>query len=105
MEQQTLLLIIQDHVSERSHIYTDGWLAYNGLFDLIYIHTRIIHERGFGLGDNTTNHIEALWSELKQLTNYDSGIKAGTLRPLELVQHQIDTGLWRRCISVNILTN
>ena len=93
---QTLIPIIQTHVPEGSHIYTDGWLAYNSLSDLGYNHTRVIHERGFGSGDNTTNHIEALWSDLKNLTNHDSGIKAGTLRPLELVQHHIDTGLWRR---------
>ena len=93
---QNLIPIIQTHVPEGSHIYTDGWLAYIGLSDLGYNHTRVIHERGFGSGDNTTNHIEALWSDLKNPTNHDSGIKAGTLRPLELVQHHIDTGLWRR---------
>ncbi len=93
---EVLISIINDHVPIGSHIYTDGWASYIQLPRLGFTHTIVNHREGFGYGDNTTNHIESLWSELKNLTNHDKGIKTGKERPLEILQHHIDTGLWRR---------
>ena len=63
------------------------------------MHEVVVHEQGFGSGEDTTNHIECLWSELKRLTNYYHGIHGGSKEPWKRVQHHIDTGFWRRMVK------
>jgi len=37
-------------------------------------------------GEDTTNHIESFWSELKRLTNSSHGIHGGVLEPRDRIQ-------------------
>ena len=72
-EGAVLLPLIIDHVFTndnaeedgedlRTRVYTDGWRGYNQLEQNGYNHIVINHQRGFGQGINTTNHIESYWS-------------------------------------------
>lgn len=36
-----------------------------------YDHRVVVHERGFGYGSETTNHIESFWAELRNLTDFN----------------------------------
>ena len=64
-----LIPMVLNNVSTKSErktiIFTDGNPAYNRLSNFNFVHEVIIHERGFGLGQYTTNHIESSWSILK----------------------------------------
>ena len=64
-----LKYLIRQHVIPGTHIITDGWQGYNGLSDLGYIHTVIIHQENFVYpSDRETNtqQIEATWGSLKR---------------------------------------
>eukprot|EP00825_Cyclidium_porcatum_P047914 TRINITY_DN7887_c0_g1_i1.p1 TRINITY_DN7887_c0_g1~~TRINITY_DN7887_c0_g1_i1.p1 ORF type:complete len:207 (-),score=20.40 TRINITY_DN7887_c0_g1_i1:42-662(-) len=78
--------IILQHVHTQANnptrVYTDGWLGYSFLDhdpELHYQHFVINHQHGFGLGINTTNHIEGFWAELKKLANFDRGYNLNQL--------------------------
>ena len=50
----------------KSDVYTDGWLAYDGLVTNGFRHHRIYHEANqFARGKNHVNGIESFWSFAK----------------------------------------
>ena len=56
------------NIEEGNHIITDSWLGYNFMNrpNSGYIHISHNHSNGiFGLGAQSTSHIEGLWSILK----------------------------------------
>eukprot|EP01022_Parablepharisma_sp_SALTPOND_P012342 TRINITY_DN15833_c0_g1_i4.p4 TRINITY_DN15833_c0_g1~~TRINITY_DN15833_c0_g1_i4.p4 ORF type:complete len:145 (-),score=5.16 TRINITY_DN15833_c0_g1_i4:65-499(-) len=57
--------LVKRNVDRNSTVYTDGWRGYTRLKDLGYSHIVIEHTKGFGTGRRTTNHIESMWSQLK----------------------------------------
>ena len=62
--------IIRYHISIGNNIITDGWGAYNWMNAANSGFNRIIHIHGhhdFGHGDESTSHIESVWSDLKRL--------------------------------------
>lgn len=59
---------IRMNIEEGNHIITDSWLGYNFMNrpNSGYIHISHNHGReNFGLGEESTSHIEGLWSILK----------------------------------------
>ena len=61
-----LMPIITGRVLEGTDIYTDGWMAYDGLVLKGYEHHRIHHHRNqFARGKNHLNGIESFWSYAK----------------------------------------
>ena len=63
---QELMPIITGRVLEGTDIYTDGWMAYDGLVLKGYEHHRIHHHRNqFARGKNHVNGIESFWSYAK----------------------------------------
>lgn len=83
--QETLIGFLRHYVAtnttnanSRTRIYTDGWPSYNGLENFGYSHHSIPHVEGFGEGTETTNQIESLWGELKELGGFNKGVQATT---------------------------
>ncbi len=66
----TLIPLIQKHVSPDSHIMSDENPSYNTLKDLYRKHSTVNHSKMeyFNKG-KTTNHIEGIWNLLKKLEN------------------------------------
>jgi len=77
----TLIPIIRENVRIGAIIYSDGWRSYSGLGGLGYDHRVVIHDQGFGQGQDTTNSIESCWSHLKRVTRQSSGIQPGNEDP------------------------
>lgn len=57
-----------------TRIYTDGWAAYNRLNDEGFDHHVVPHNDGFGIGSETTNHIESFWSQLRHIIEFEYGV-------------------------------
>ena len=74
----TLLPILQAHIANDplnpTRVYTDGWSAYNSLASLGYDHHVVPHNQGFGIGSETTNHIESFWAQIRDLIEFEYGI-------------------------------
>lgn len=63
---QELMPILKGHVLSSSDIYTDGWMAYDGLVTNGYQHHRVHHHvNEFARGKNHVNGIESFWSFAK----------------------------------------
>jgi transposase-like protein len=65
VQRETLQAEIYKHVEEGSEVFTDAWVAYNGL-DRDYVHGVIDHAEAYVNGQIHTNGIENLWSLLKR---------------------------------------
>lgn len=60
--------IIKFHVGTDNNIITDGWSAYDWLNNSDYHHiVHILGHHDFGFGNETTSHIESVWSDLKRI--------------------------------------
>ena len=57
-----------------------------------YHHIVVAHERGFGRGIATTNHIESLWSLLKRYGRFNKGCNYTNVAE---VQEALDETSWR----------
>ena len=61
---------IYNHINPLNKIISDGWSSYHFLDDVNspYAHEEYSHgpNGNFGLGNNSTSHIEGLWGTLKQ---------------------------------------
>ncbi|CAG9330033.1 unnamed protein product [Blepharisma stoltei] len=66
-----------------TEVWTDGWKAYNKLENDGFRHRVVFHNRSFGSGRETTNHIENLWSRLKKLRAFSNGFKANNEEDLD----------------------
>jgi transposase-like protein len=64
-QRQTLQGEIREHVEAGSEVFTDEWVAYNGL-DREYVHQVINHAETYVKGNVHTNRIENFWSCLKR---------------------------------------
>jgi transposase-like protein len=62
---ETLQGVIREYVEGGSYVYSDAWVAYNGL-DREYIHQVIDHAETYVKGNVHTNGIENFWSLLKR---------------------------------------
>jgi hypothetical protein len=56
---------VRAHVEEGSEVFTDAWVAYEGL-DRDYVHNVIDHAETYVKGKIHTNGIENFWSLLKR---------------------------------------
>ena len=65
VQRQTLQGEIREHVEAGSEVFTDEWVAYNGL-DREYVHQVINHAETYVKGNVHTNRIENFWSCLKR---------------------------------------
>jgi len=74
-------------------LVTDGWEGYqtSSLINLGYEHIAVKHTSGFIVGEYTTNHIESLWSEIKEFEFIKHRIKAKTN---EKLQEWVDFCSW-----------
>ena len=65
---ETLKKFITTYIPKGSNITTDGWVGYAFLNDLDSGYTHYTHNHGagdFGLGFQSTSHVESLWSVLR----------------------------------------
>ncbi len=62
---ETLQAEIREHVEPGSEVFTDAWVAYQGL-DRDYVHNVIDHAETYVKGKIHTNGIENFWSLLKR---------------------------------------
>ncbi len=63
----SLMPVIKGLILEHSTIYTDGWMAYDGLVLNGYEHYRVFHsENEFARGKSHVNGIENFWSFAKR---------------------------------------
>ncbi|KAL4467932.1 hypothetical protein ABPG72_022846 [Tetrahymena utriculariae] len=82
---------VQTNQNNPTQIYTDGAMIYSYLQNEHYAHTVVVHQNGFGEGDNTTNHTEALWARLKGAGRFK---KSKNFKTLTAVQDEIDLITW-----------
>jgi transposase-like protein len=64
-QRSTLQAEVRAHVAEGSEVFTDAWIAYEGL-DRDYVHNVIDHAETYVKGKIHTNGIENFWSLLKR---------------------------------------
>jgi transposase-like protein len=64
-QRSTLQAEVRAHVAEGSEVFTDAWVAYEGL-DHDYVHNVIDHAETYVKGKIHTNGIENFWSLLKR---------------------------------------
>ena len=64
-QRETLQGVVREYVEGGSYIFSDAWVAYNGL-DRDYIHQVIDHAEEYVRGNVHTNGIENFWSLLKR---------------------------------------
>jgi transposase-like protein len=64
-QRSTLQAEVRAHVAEGSEVFTDAWIAYEGL-DHDYVHNVIDHAETYVKGKIHTNGIENFWSLLKR---------------------------------------
>ncbi len=64
-QRETLQGVIREHIQGGSYIFSDAWVAYNGL-DREYVHQVIDHTETYVKGNVHTNGIENFWSLLKR---------------------------------------
>jgi transposase-like protein len=65
VQRGTLQVEIYEHVASGSEVFTDAWIAYQGL-DKEYVHQVIDHAEAYVQGNVHTNGIENFWSLLKR---------------------------------------
>jgi len=65
VQRQTLHGRIQEHVEPGSQVFTDAWIAYDGL-NAQYIHDVIDHAEAYARGNVHTNGLENFWSLVKR---------------------------------------
>jgi hypothetical protein len=72
-------------------VYTDGFPDYR-LFEERenFINFVAVHAQSFGKGLQYTNHIEAHWSHLKNLANFDSSLNLTTVE-------QVYISIFKKC--------
>jgi transposase-like protein len=64
-QRETLQGVVREYVQGGSYIFSDAWVAYNGL-DREYVHKVIDHAETYVQGNVHTNGIENFWSLLKR---------------------------------------
>src|SRR5271170_2714019 len=64
-QRETLQGVVREYVEGGSYIFSDAWVAYNGL-DRDYVHQVIDHAEKYVDGNVHTNGIENFWSLLKR---------------------------------------
>jgi transposase-like protein len=64
-QRETLQGVVREYIEGGSYVYSDAWVAYNGL-DREYIHQVIDHAEKYVDGNVHTNGIENFWSLLKR---------------------------------------
>ena len=64
-QRETLQGVVREYIEGGSYVYSDAWVAYNGL-DREYIHHVIDHAETYVNGNVHTNGIENFWSLLKR---------------------------------------
>ena len=64
-QRETLQSVVREYVEGGSYIFSDAWVAYNGL-DREYIHQVIDHAEKYVDGEVHTNGIENFWTLLKR---------------------------------------
>ena len=64
-QRETLQGVVREYIEGGSYVYSDAWVAYNGL-DREYIHQVIDHAETYVNGNVHTNGIENFWRLLKR---------------------------------------
>jgi transposase len=64
-KRETLIPLIEQHVTPGTVISSDAWKAYKGLRKLGYKHAAVNHFREWVRGDVHTNTLEGFWSQFK----------------------------------------
>jgi hypothetical protein len=64
-QRETLQGVVREYIQGGSYIFSDAWIAYNGL-DRDYVHQVIDHAEKYVDGNVHTNTIENFWSLLKR---------------------------------------
>ncbi|MGA8641756.1 IS1595 family transposase [Candidatus Binatus sp.] len=64
-QRETLQGVVREYIEGGSYVFSDAWVAYNGL-DREYIHQVIDHAETYVNGNVHTNGIENFWSLLKR---------------------------------------
>jgi transposase-like protein len=64
-QRETLQGVVREYIEGGSYVFSDAWVAYNGL-DREYIHQVIDHAETYVKGNVHTNGIENFWSLLKR---------------------------------------
>ena len=64
-QRETLQGVVREYIEGGSYVYSDAWVAYNGL-EREYIHQVIDHAEKYVDGNVHTNGIENFWSLLKR---------------------------------------
>src|SRR5580704_1061741 len=64
-QRETLQGVVREYIEGGSYVFSDAWVAYNGL-DREYIHLVIDHAETYVNGNVHTNGIENFWSLLKR---------------------------------------
>ncbi|MDO8432109.1 MAG: IS1595 family transposase [Candidatus Binatus sp.] len=64
-QRETLQGVVRQYIQGGSYIYSDAWVAYNGL-NHDYVHQVIDHAESYVQGNVHTNGIENFWSLLKR---------------------------------------
>jgi transposase-like protein len=64
-QRETLQGVVREYVQGGSYIFSDAWVAYNGL-EREYVHQVIDHAETYVKGNVHTNGIENFWSLLKR---------------------------------------
>jgi hypothetical protein len=64
-QRETLQGVVREYIEGGSYVYSDAWVAYNGL-DREYVHQVIDHAETYVNGNVHTNGIENFWSLLKR---------------------------------------
>ncbi|MGH8012809.1 MAG: IS1595 family transposase [Candidatus Binataceae bacterium] len=82
VKRETLHTEIREHVAPGAEVFTDEWVAYQGL-DREYVHNVINHAEEYVRGNIHTNGIENFWSLLKR------GLKGTytSIEPFHLFRH------------------
>ena len=65
-------IFITRNVEKGNIIVTDGWSGYSFVKSLAF-YSRDVHIHGggdFGLGVNSTSHIESIWSQMKAILKH-----------------------------------
>ncbi|KAL4500821.1 hypothetical protein ABPG72_020055 [Tetrahymena utriculariae] len=83
---------VATHGTNKTIVYTDGAAFYSFIDECGYERRIVNHQVGFGRGEETTNHIESLWSQLKSQGRFNSGQNFTTV---DQVQHAVNEVCWR----------
>jgi len=83
---------VHTQAANPTRVYTDKALFYSFLNEDGYRHFQLNHTRGFGKGVWTTNHIESMWSQLKRIGRFDSGLSFVTIAEVQCYLNEV---VWR----------